>query len=139
MMITFLGSTAIFSLAVRDGFEHHVLSSNVSNFAAHLIVSGFPALHATFVPQESGIMGFVTPSHASSNASVMFRILEQGLAATMYSDTSLRNAVRSSDVKNIEFLIDSVLFPSDVSTFAPQESYGFRWLGFFKPQQFGIW
>ncbi len=124
---------------MRDDFEHHVLSSNVGNFASHLLVPGFPALHATFASQESGIIGFVTPFHASSNASVMFRVLEQGLAATMYSDTSLRNAVRSFDVKNFEFLIDSVLFPSDVSAFAPQDSYGFRWLGFFKPQQVGIW
>ena len=112
-----------------------MLSNDVSNFSVRLLAPGFPAVHAAFVPRDSDIITFITPYRTSSNLPVVFDVLEQGLEATMYSDSSLQNGVRSSDVKKIDDLIESVLFPSDVS----QTFYGFRWLGFFKPQQAGIW
>jgi hypothetical protein len=129
----------MFFLAVRDSFENTVVSSEVGNFAARLLAPGFPAVHASFVPRESDIVASITPYRASTNVSFVFDVLEQGLQATMYSDSSFRSVIRSSDVKSIDFLIDSVLFPSDFFTSGPQNVYGFRWLGFFKPQQVGTW
>ncbi len=137
--MVFLGSTALFSIAIRDNFENAASSTDVGNFAARLLAPGFPAVHASFVPQETDILAVITPYRASPNVSMVFNVMEQGLEATMYSDSSLRNAVRSTNVKNIDLLMESVLFPSDIFTVGPQSFYGFRWLGFFKPQQVGIW
>ena len=132
------GSTAVFALAVRDNLDNSVPSSDVDVYSAHLLSTGAPALHVLFIRQESDIRGYLTPYHASANSWVTFNTMENGLAATLYSDAFMRNAVRSFDSKSTD-LVESVVFSSDGVPLEPQSFYGIRWSGFFKPQQVGIW
>ena len=123
---------------MRDKFDNGVPSSDVDMFSAHLLSAGAPALHVAFSRQESDVRGYLTPYHASTNASVKFSTMKNGLAATLYSDASMRNAVRSCDSTNTD-LVESVVFSSDGVPLEPQSFYGIRWSGFFKPRQVGFW
>ena len=123
---------------MRDKLNNTVLSSDVGSFSGHLLSTGIPAAHASFVPHELDIRGHLTPYRSSANTTVTFNTLANGLAATMYSDASFHAAVRSYDVKNTNFLIESA-FTYDSVRLDPQSFYGFRWSGFLKPQEVGNW
>jgi hypothetical protein len=123
---------------VRDKLNNTVLSSDVGSFSGHLLSTSIPATHVSFVPHEFDIRGYLTAYRASANTTVVFNTLANGLAATMYSDSSFQSAVRSYDVKNTNFLIESA-FTDDSVRLEPQSFYGFRWSGFLKPQEVGIW
>ena len=114
-------------------------SVDVGGISAHLIASGMPAVHVSFVPKTTDIVGFLTAYHSSANVSITFNTLEQGLSATSYSDSSFRKVLRSSIVKHVDFSIDDTLLLSYLSQPEPRSSYGFRWSGFFKPEQAGTW
>jgi hypothetical protein len=129
----------MFSVAMRDEFNNAVLTSPVESFAAHLLATSLPAVHISFVTNELDVIGSFTPYRTTSNASMTFSTLEQGLAATMYSDSSLRTAIRSFEAKSMDLSVDGALFPPQESPLQPRNSYGFRWSGFFKPPQVGIW
>ena len=124
---------------MRDTFENAVFSAGVGSLSAHMLAAGMPAVHVTFVQKASDIFGAVTAYRSFSNVSVVFNTMEQGLAATSYSDSSLRRAIRSSIVKHVDFSLDDTLLQSDRSPPEPRSSFGFRWSGFFKPEQAGIW
>jgi hypothetical protein len=135
----FAGSTAVFSIAARDAYNNSVASLDIGSFSAHLLVSGAPALHVSLSePQESDVRGYLTPYRSSANATVTFNAMENGLAATMYSDSSMQKAVRSCSFKNLD-LIEGAMFASDAASLEQHTSYGFRWSGFFKPQEVGVW
>ncbi len=129
----------MFSLAARDAYNNRVASLDIGGFSAHLLVSGASALHVSLSePQESDVRGYLTPYRSSANATVTFNVMENGLAATMYSDSSMQKAVRSCSFKNLG-LIEGSMFSSDAALLEQHSSYGFRWSGFFKPQEAGVW
>ena len=129
----------MFAVAMRDNFDNIVFNSPVASFAAHLLSTGLPAVHVSFFTKELDVMGAFTPYRSSSNASVTFCTLEQGLAATMYSDSSMRTAIRSFEAKSMDLSVEGALFPPEEPPLQSQSSYGFRWSGFFKPEQVGVW
>ncbi len=129
----------MFSLTARDAYNNGVASLDIGGFSAHLLVSGASALHVSLSePQESDVRGYLTPYRSSANATVTFNVMENGLAATMYSDSSMQKAVRSCSFKNLG-LIEGAMCLSDAALLEQHSSYGFRWSGFFKPQEAGVW
>jgi hypothetical protein len=129
----------MFAVAMRDNFDRIVLNAPVASFAAHLLSTGIPAVHVSFFTKDLDVMGAFTPYRSSSNASVTFCTLERGLAATMYSDSSMRTAIRSFHTKSMDLSVEGALFHPEEPPLQSQSSYGFRWSGFFKPEQIGIW
>lgn len=123
---------------MRDKLNNTVLSSDVGSFSGHMLSTGIPAAHASFVSHDFDIRGYFTPYRSSSNTTVTFNTMANGLAATMYSDPSFQVAVRSFDVKNTNSMIESA-FTYDSVRLDPQSFYGFRWAGFLKPQEVGLW
>ena len=129
----------MFSIAARDAYNNSVTSLDIGGFSAHLLVTGASALHVSLSePQESDVRGYLTPYRSSANATMTFNVMENGLAATMYSDSSMQKAVRSCSFKNLG-LIEGAMFSSDAALLEQHSSYGFRWSGFFKPQEAGVW
>ncbi len=124
---------------MRDKFGNVVFSENTGSIAAHVLAADIPAIHVSFFPKQSEVLGLFTAFQSNNNVSVTFSTLSQGLVATSYSDSSFQKAMFSATVNHVDLSQDGSLLSSDPRSQGLRNTYGFRWTGFFKPDQAGAW